>query len=312
MDRAASDYDTEWYRSFFGSDYLHIYGGELTAERSEEEAGFVMRALGLRPGDRVLDLCCGPGRHSVPLAAAGLSVTGLDMSDEYLGLAEEAARKAGVSVRLVRGDMRELAFRGEFDAVVSMFTAFGYFESEDEDQRVLDGAAAALRPGGKLLLDLLSRDWVVANHVRSETRQAADGAAVREMREFDPVAGRSHVEFEMTDPDGQVRRAGHHIRLYVATEISRMLQQAGLVVERTYGGYDGSGLSVDARRMVLVARKLRRRVVGYNGKRGSGHGPGAAWMRRNKTRESWGPKASGKRRIVAKRKGRGAEAPGRV
>ncbi len=251
-----TQHDPDWCRSFFGRDYLDVYGHLLTKESSEAEAEFVRRALGLKPGDRVLDLCCGTGRHAVPLAKAGLGVTGLDMSEEYLELARSAARGAGVEVRLVQGDMREIPFRGEFDAVVNMFTAFGYFESEADDQRVIDGAAAALRPGGRLLLDLLNRDWVAANYVRSESREGEDGTIYQERRDFDPVAGRNHVEFSITSRDGSDRTVSHHIRLYVATEISRMLGQAGLTLERSYGGYNGILLSMETRRMILVSRKL--------------------------------------------------------
>ncbi|MDD9995204.1 MAG: class I SAM-dependent methyltransferase [Dehalococcoidia bacterium] len=246
-------YDPEWYRSFFGQDYLDVYGHLLTEESSEVEADFVIQALGLEPGDRVLDLCCGTGRHAVPLARAGLKVTGLDMSEEYLDMAGSAAREAGVKVRLVCGDMREIPYEGEFDAVVNMFTAFGYFDDDADDQRVLDGAAAALRPGGRLLLDLLNRDWVAANYVRNESREGEDGTVYREMRTFDPVAGRNHVEFTITSPGGVERKTSHHIRLYVATEVSEMLRSAGLLLERVYGGFDGSRLSVEARRMILVA-----------------------------------------------------------
>ena len=251
-----TEYDPEWYRSFFGKDYLDVYGHLLTRDRSEAEAEFVIRALGLKPGDRILDLCCGTGRHAVLLARAGLEVTGLDMSEEYLALARSAAREAGVKVRLVCGDMREIPFSGEFDAAVNMFTAFGYFDDEADDQRVIDGAAAALKPGGRLLLDLLNRDWVAANYVRSESREGEDGTIYQERRDFDPVVGRNHVEFTITSPNGSERQTSHHIRLYVATEISSMLDRAGLIVERSYGGYDGSRLTVETRRMILVARKI--------------------------------------------------------
>ena len=249
-------YDPEWYRSFFGQDYLDVYGHLLTEESSQAEADFVIRALGLKPGDRVLDLCCGTGRHAVPLARAGLEVTGLDMSEDYLAKARSAAGEAGIEIRFVQGDMREIPFVGEFDAVVNMFTAFGYFDDDADDQRVIDGVAAALRPSGRLLLDLLNRDWVAANYVRSESWEVPDGTSYTEQRNFDPVAGRNHVDFTITSPSGDVRRVSHHIRLYVATEISRMLDRAGLALERSYGGYDGSFLSVETRRMILVARQV--------------------------------------------------------
>ena len=251
-----TEYDPEWYRSFFGEDYLDVYGHLLTDENSQAEAEFLIRALDLKPGDRVLDLCCGTGRHAVPLARAGLKVTGLDMSEEYLAVAASAAHEADVKIRLVQGDMREIPFRGEFDAVVNMFTAFGYFDDDVDDQRVIDGASAALRPGGRLLLDLLNRDWVVANYVQSESREGEDGTVYHERREFDPIAGRNHVEFTITSPDGLERKASHHIRLYVATEITRMFAKAGFDVEGSYGGYDGSSLSVETRRLILVARRI--------------------------------------------------------
>ena len=240
----------------FGEDYLDVYGHLLTEESSQVEAEFVIRALALKPGDSVLDLCCGTGRHAVHLARAGLKVTGLDMSEKYLAAARSAAENAGVDVRFVHGDMRDIPFREEFDAVVNMFTAFGYFDSEADDQRVLDGAAAALKPGGRLLLDLLNRDWVVANYVQSESREGEDGTVYRERRDFDPVAGRNHVEFTITSLESAERKTGHHIRLYVATEVSKMFDRAGLILERSYGGYDGTSLSVETRRMILVARKI--------------------------------------------------------
>ncbi len=251
-----TEYDPEWYRSFFGQDYLDVYGHLLTKENSEAEAEFVIWALDLKPGDRVLDLCCGPGRHAIPLARAGLEVTGLDMSEEYLAQARVAAQEAGVEVRFVQGDMREIPFVDEFDAVVNMFTAFGYFDSEADDQRVIDGAAEALRPGGRLLLDLLNRDWVAANYVCIEAREGLDGTIYHERRDFDPVAGRNHVEFTITSQNGEVRKASHHIRLYVATEVFEMLGRARFLLERVYGGFDGSSLSVEARRMILVAGRL--------------------------------------------------------
>jgi SAM-dependent methyltransferase len=251
-----TQHDPNWYTSFFGPDYLEVYGHLFARDSSEAEAGFVRSALKLRPGEKVLDLCCGQGRHAVRLAREGLAVTGLDMTESYLELAKTAADKAGVELDLVQGDMRELAFEGEFDAVINMFTAFGYFDDEADDQRVLDGAARALKPEGRILLDLLNRDWVAANYVRSERRTGPDGTVFVEDREFDSVSGRNHVEFTIIDPDGTERTTGHHIRLYVATEMSRMLTRAGLTVQRIYGGYEGEPLSVESRRMIVVATKL--------------------------------------------------------
>src|SRR5690606_1990790 len=103
-----TDSNVPWYRSFFGPDYLAVYAPEFDAAASEAQAVFCARVLGLEPGQSVLDLCCGQGRHAVPLARLGLRVTGLDRSAEYLRLAESAAAAADVGLRTVEADMREI------------------------------------------------------------------------------------------------------------------------------------------------------------------------------------------------------------
>ena len=140
-----------WYEEFFGEDYVrfHLRGGEWLEERTGPQCDFVVSALELQPGARVLDLCCGQGRHSVELAQRGYNVTGFDLSEYLLGLARTKAEKLGVEVEFVRGDMRELPWESEFDAVVNLWTAFGYLESDEEDERVLRSVGAALRPGGQ-------------------------------------------------------------------------------------------------------------------------------------------------------------------
>lgn len=96
-----------------------------------------MEKLELAPGARILDLACGQGRHAIPLAQHGYRVTGLDLSEPSLTFAREAAAEAGAKIDFVQADMREIPFADEFDAVVNIFTAFGYLESEQEDQLVL-------------------------------------------------------------------------------------------------------------------------------------------------------------------------------
>src|SRR6266498_2542478 len=128
---------TPWYASFFGEEYFHIYGSMLSDERTAREVEGIVKLLALPPGSHILDLACGHGRHAVPLAQRGYRVTGQDLSQLFLEHAEAAARAAGVDVRWVHGDMRVIPFDAEFDAVTNIFTAFGYFDTEDEDLQVL-------------------------------------------------------------------------------------------------------------------------------------------------------------------------------
>lgn len=251
-----SEPTTPWYRRFFSRDYLDAYAYHFTAERAAGEVTMAERALALSKGDRVLDLCCGQGRHSIELARRGYAVTSLDLSAEYLRLAEAGAEAAGVRIETVAADMREIPFEGHFDAVVNMFSSFGYLETEAEDACVLGAIARALKPGGRALLDLLNREWVVHNNGEKDWHRAADGTLYLEERHLDLATSRNHVTFTAISPDGASRPLdGHHIRLYTLREMIGALDDAGLRFEAVHGGFDDEPYSRDSRRMIVVARK---------------------------------------------------------
>jgi len=120
--------DANWYETFFDEHWLVISSQTHSQERSAAEAEFLIAELGLESGQRVLDLPCGHGRHSIELARRGLRVVGVDLNDAPLEMARAAAREFGVQLDLRRVDMREIEFREEFDAVINMWTSFGYFD----------------------------------------------------------------------------------------------------------------------------------------------------------------------------------------
>src|SRR5207248_4506086 len=148
---------TPWYVSVFGEDYFDIYGRMLSEEHTTREVEGIIQFLDLPPGSRILDLACGHGRHSIPLAERGYRITGQDLSEVFLSRARTEADVRGATVNWVHSDMREIPFVDEFDAVINIFTAFGYFESDAENQQVLHQVYKALRPGGRLLLELMHR-----------------------------------------------------------------------------------------------------------------------------------------------------------
>jgi SAM-dependent methyltransferase len=250
------DEQRPWYESFFGPDYLEVYDYQFSAERDELETRFAIQALDLKPGEEVLDLCSGQGRHAVLLAKHGCRVSALDLSEPYLKLAQAAARTAGVQVETVLADMREIPFSDRFDGIVNMFSSFGYLESEAEDAKALDAIRRALKPGGRVLMDLLNRDWVIANYETEDSHTGADGTAYLEHRRFDLETSRNHVWFTVVTPDGQTREVdGHHIRLYTLREMRAALEAAGLAYDGVYGGFQGEEYSIGTRRMILVARR---------------------------------------------------------
>ncbi len=249
-----------WYVNFFDDDYPRIYRSRLSSDNTAHEVDFVERVLVPRPGSRILDLCCGQGRHAVELAKRGHSVVAQDLAESYVDAARNAAHEAGVELEGVCSDMRVIPFESEFDVVINMFTAFGYLESETEDAGVLSAVEKALKPGGKLLLDMLNREWVVNNYVQNEWRREDDGTLYLEHRNLDLLTSRNRVSFTIIGPDGVQRRTtGHDIRLYTLTEIGAMLRAAGLTFRGVLGGYEAEPYAIETRRMIVVAEKLAER-----------------------------------------------------
>ena len=253
--------ESAWYVDFFGDDYLNIYSHIFTGERAAKEVSFAERLLELTPGARVLDLCSGQGRHSVPLAQRGYRVTALDLNADYLRLAQHAAEAHGVSLETVAGDMRRIPFTACFDAIINMYSSFGYLEAEADDARVLESVATALKPKGRFFLDMLNREWAVANYIQNDWHTGADGTLYIERRDLDLATSRMHVHFTIVDPKGGRRESiGHKIRLYTLTEISRMLAESGFDEIAAYGGFNGEIYSIDTRRMIVKARKSAQRL----------------------------------------------------
>lgn len=248
--------DSTWYVDFFRDDYLNVYGHLFTSERAEKETAFAAKALQLEAAACLLDLCCGQGRHCVLFAKRGYQVTGLDLNRSYLELARQAAKAAEVKLETIAADMRQIPFQSHFDAIVNMYSSFGYLESEAEDLKVLESVARALKPGGRLLLDLLNREWAVANYIQNDWHSGVDGTLYVERRELDLASSRMHVSFNIIEPGGRRRDSiGHHIRLYTLTETSRLLERVGMSVTNVFGGFDGESYGIDTRRMIILAQK---------------------------------------------------------
>jgi SAM-dependent methyltransferase len=239
-----------WYEDFFGPDYLVRYVHPETPAQVEA----IEKILHLRKGARILDVACGAGRHTIGLGERGYRVTGFDLSRPLLAEARKAARHAGVKATFVQGDMRRLRFANAFDAAISMFTSFGYFDRSDEDREVLRGIARALKPRGKFLMELFNRDSLVASLPNQNWQARDDGTVVLEDASFDLLRGRFETRQVIIDRKG-TREFTASVRAYTLAELKEMLDTAGLFVHRVLGGLDLSPYSARSRRLVLYAVK---------------------------------------------------------
>jgi SAM-dependent methyltransferase len=183
-------------------------------------------------------------------------VMSLDLNAEYLELARKAAQASKVAIETVTADMREIPFTNKFDAIVNMYSSFGYLESEAEDLKVLESAAKALKAGGRLLLDMLNREWAIDNYIQNDWHTGTDGTLYVERRDLDLATSRMHVHFIVVDPKGGRRESiGHIIRLYTLTEMTRLLERVGLLATSVFGGFEGEEYGIGTRRMIIVAEK---------------------------------------------------------
>jgi SAM-dependent methyltransferase len=244
----------EWWASYFDAQYLREYQPLFTLERDRQEVARMLEVLGLPSGSRILDVPCGQGRHAHLLAEAGFDVDGLDYSEDLLAIARK--RGTAKSLRYTRGDMRKLPARwaGRFDAVLNLFTSFGFFLDPADDRRVIAEFARVLKPDGVLVWHGGSRDGVMAKFLDRDWWRSDDGTLIGHERAFDPLSGvmTIHTSWEGKKARGERE---HRIRLYTATRLAELCADAGLIVEEAYDGWRDRPLRRTSSEMVLVARK---------------------------------------------------------
>ncbi|NNE12748.1 MAG: class I SAM-dependent methyltransferase [Ilumatobacter sp.] len=207
-----------------------------------QEVGFLVGALGLEPGMRVLDVGCGPGRHAHELARRGMIVHGVDVSERFVELARDVAPPGATFERL---DARHLPFDGEFDAVVCLCQgAFGLMTAEGDDDVVLAGIARALRPRGRLALSAFSAYFVLRHWQEAE---------------FDAATGVNHERTEIRDDAGRVVETSLWTGCYTPRELRLLSAANGLDVDAISsvepGAYRLAEPTVDTAEYLLLATK---------------------------------------------------------
>lgn len=242
----------DWYEEAFGDLYNIIYA-HRTVEAAAPEAAFAAQVLELKQGMRVLDLCCGNGRHLVHLAKITGHAVGLDYS---LALLLQGRGLLGQGATIVRADMRGVPFVGAFDAVTNFFTSFGYFQDDADNMHVIAEIARALKPGGRFFID-----YVNPTHVREtlepESRRFVGEFEIDERRWIDESARRINKSMRVLRNGVVLKSLCESVRLYEEIEIRDQLERAGLLCGCIYGDYAGAPIADDLPRMILAGAKCR-------------------------------------------------------
>jgi len=243
-----------WFVDLFDEDYLRTLPF-LTPQATQAEAEFVIDAMGLTPGAQVLDVGCGYGRHAMELAARGFHVVGLDMSTPLLVRGGEEAHRRGLTINFVRGDMRELDFEAQFNGAYCLFSTFGYFDDET-NKKTVGNIARALKPGGRVLIEILNRDYVIAD-LPTRVWWEGEGCVVLEEVELNYFSSRIQVNRSVVFDDGRQLEQEISVRAYSLHEVGKLLHAAGFRVLEVSGAYHTRGrfFGNQSRHIIVLAER---------------------------------------------------------
>ena len=250
-----SDPTPGWFRQHFNEDYRAIYQGRNQAQ-ADAEVAQVAQELKIGPGDTVLDLCCGYGRHLNAFAKQGLRATGVDLSLPLLLQVEPSGSR-----RVACADMRALPFtggKGGFSVIVNFFTSFGYFQAEAENSCAARELARVLRPGGRFCMDLMNAEATIGS-LEPRTQRVAGPYEVTEERTYDDQRRRIEKRITLLETDSGVTKSYFEsVRAFSPLEITDLLTHAGLEVDRMLGDFSGAVYQKDSKRMIVLGHRPQK------------------------------------------------------
>jgi D-alanine-D-alanine ligase len=245
----------DWYTDFFSAETPGRLGKYDESEQSRLQVDFIAGCLQLTTESKLLDLCCGKGRHLLEFLRRGLNAAGADSSAYMISECRTRAESEGLNPDLKVCDIRELDYVSEFDAITMVLPAIGFFETDQDDYLVMENIARALKPNGLLYMDLVGLESSIRAYIPERHTINRRGDRVVKMKRYDPTRGRmlgSEVTY-LSDGTTDERRFSQ--RLYTYSEMSNMLRQAGFTMDAAYGDYTGSEYTIDSSNMIMLAQK---------------------------------------------------------
>jgi SAM-dependent methyltransferase len=241
----------EWYKEWFSNKYYL----ELYKHRDEREAtdliNLIQRSINVEYGGKVLDVCCGSGRHSIEFAKRGFDVTGFDLSDFLIGQAKkmksELAEK-NLKLKFLKKDMRKFDFGKSFDVAINIFSSFGYFERDEENFKVFKNVHLSLKKYGYFVFDFLNEKYLKNNLVKKDFT-ALNGMKVIQER-------RIENDFVYKDIRIGSKIFSERVKLYSLESIKKELEVKGFNVRKAFGDYFGNAfLKNQSKRFIIIAQK---------------------------------------------------------
>jgi SAM-dependent methyltransferase len=238
-----------WYENWFGNEYLTVY-----AHRDEDEARqlvqLILKYVNLGEKAKIIDLCCGQGRHAFLFAQEGFEVYGFDLSKTLLQVAKYKNTQND-NTFFIQADMRYLPAVNNFDLLLNLFTSFGYFETDSENKSVFGQFHQVLKTGGYFVFDYFHTPYVRENLQRYQSEQIGDLRV--EQERF--IEGSRVQKIIRLNRDGKKSTFYESVKMYKSDQILKMMEETSLSVRYVFGNYEGSPLSDDSERIIIIGQK---------------------------------------------------------
>lgn len=242
----------EWFEEWFNTEeYLAVY-----RHRNEEDAvnlyKLITKNILLEQGSKVLDLACGAGRHSILFAENGFNVTSVDISDNLLNVARKTASERGLNINFIKSDFRKLNLNEKFHLIINLFTSFGYFESDDENEMVIKLVSNHLVNNGYFVIDFFNVVYL-RNNLIPVSYDKIEGNIVKQERVFE---GNRIVKKIMINKKAGKKLHYESVRIYCKDELAALLLNNGLEIQKIFGDYLGNEFDeVKSQRIIIIAKK---------------------------------------------------------
>lgn len=242
--------ESHWFHRWFNLDYLKLYSYRDPKE-AELQVDFLVKNMELEGKERILDLGCGRGRHTIEFAKRGFDATGVDLSSFLINEGKKKLEQfSGLKAKLVEGDMFALEDLGSFDVVINMFTSFGYFPEDKDNARIFEVVVNQLLSGGKFFLDYLHPSQVLRDFSEFEVK-VVDGEKIEISKR---IEGDRVIKTILFSESG--REYQEKVKLYTRNKIEQMLLANDLKICEVWNDYEGNAWRENGDRQLFYCKKI--------------------------------------------------------
>lgn len=250
-----------WYKDCWSLDIKK----QSWVEDTEKQVDFLIKTMNLTGKEKILDLACGYGRHSLAFARRGFQVVGVDITKDFIEDANKSAKEEALPAKFIQSDIREVSFEQEFDVVLNMADgAIGYLENDEENLKIFDVIARALRPGGKHFMDIVSANYA-DTHFPCSLWDAGEKGLTLSQFEWDKES-KIMLYGQLDYYFGEILNkpvfdTGCPTRLYHMNEVHKIMQNRGMQVVQMFGTFDGIEASSNELQMMVYSEKKSKETI---------------------------------------------------